>query len=688
MTQAVEGQAGDAAAGRRSGTAVRPGVVATSLHLLTAAPAAVPNLFLGPIFQREVVGAGRRRGPYALRFLYAVILLIVASVAFSASWSSVAARSSGVALAQSLQQIAPQITFALGWCMFITMAVVAPALTGGAIADEKRARTLPTLMTTPLSSVAIIVGKLSARTAQLMILGLLAAPLLLAVRLYGGVPAETVLAITAISLSTALLGAALGLMYSIWHKRGPGAMLFAIVTMGLIMFGPMLTWGALTGFRAAGPPGGELMATCAPLCLGALQQPALGASAFGLPLWLANTIFNSAAALLVIWFSAIELRRVMIAEASGEPVMTPKAARRVARRYLAFHQRLPQVSWPIRVLAWALIFTAGGALGAYVGDIGGLLLVWIGLSALVVAFDVMRRIARRGVERLRAEGSLPERGAARRSREVGEAPVLWRELRQSSLGTRQRTILAIAIAIAVPALLWIRWGPAEQGVHASIAIICLLAAMLQGALLTTSAVGAEREAGSWDTLLTTPLAPRDILLGKFLGTLRRQWLLLSVIVADLGLAALGRWIPPVLVLQAVIIFAGPVILLSASGLLMSMLLRRTTLAAIWNLGFALSVWIGSWLAIGLFAWVTSPANDLAEGLVHLNLINSPPAMMGFAVDGALNDWRNDYYIGDWEVTAGGFTIAAIVGSGLQIGAGLLMIAFAVRQFNRLTGRPS
>ena len=666
-----------------------PGRISSKLRHAVSLPLAIPNLFIGPIFQREVVGAGRRRGPYALRFLYAAMLLIVASVAFSASWTSVAARSSGVAMAQSLQQIAPQITFALGWCMFITMAVVAPALTGGAIADEKRARTLPTLMTTPLSSLAIVLGKLSARTTQLMILGLLGAPLLLAVRLFGGVPAETVLGITAISLSVGLLGAALGLMYSIWHKRGPAAMLFAIVTMGLIAFGPLLLWLAISGFNAPGPPDGAILSTCAPLAMASLQEPRIGTSAFGGPLWLANTIYNAAVATLVIWFSAFELRRVMLAEASGVPVMAPRLARRGLHRYRRFHQRAPALSWPLRAIALLAIFVAGSGLGwAMSGPAGALLVIFI-LAAVIAALVLAGAVRRRRLTRLPGAGWDPATGAGRLSREVSDAPVLWRELRQAALGTRQRTILAIAIAFGVPAMLWVRWGPDEQGVHASITMICLLAAMLQSALLTTSAVGAERESGSWDTLLTTPLPARSILLGKFLGTLRRQWLLLSVIIADLGLAALGGWVPPVLVLHAAIIFLGPVALLSGSGVLLSMIFKRTTIAAIWNLGFALSLWIGSWLALGLLAWVSAPADDLIEGLVHLNLINTPPGMMAFAVDGALSDWRSsDYYIGDWDMTTGGFTIAVVIGAGLQILAGLAMVAFAIRQFNRLTGRPS
>ncbi len=681
-------------AGTRVGAAV--GEVVGAVVGAVGAPG---RLLAGPIFQREVIGAGRRRGPYLLRFLYAIVLLLVVSLAFAGSWSGASGGRSGVAMAQSLQQIAPIVTSTIGWFTLIAMALVGPALTGGAIADEKRARTLPTLMTTPMSSLHIVIGKLTSRIVQFVILALLAAPLLLAVRLFGGVPAMTIVATMVIALSTALLGAALGLMYSIWHTRGTTAMLFAIVTMALVMVGPILVWMVVTDFSA--PPGDLIMSTCAPAALFAVQEPAafgflgvitvpLGALTVTVPVWAANALYSVALAALATGVATVALRRVMLAEASGGTGaggLLADALRLIRRRQRTVRTLAILAVGALAGGAWLL---SAGAFGAVAGVTVALALVVVMLigAALATGLWLLLRTTNRSEM---VESGLRTRGSERRSREVGDAPVLWRELRQVSLGSRRKLIGAMLVAYGGPAFLWIRYGPGEEGVHWPIAIICVGGAMLQAALMTTGAVGAEREAGSWDTLLTTPLRPRQILGGKFLGTLRRQWLLLSVLVGNFGLAAIGGWAPPILLLHIIIIVAGPIVLLSGSGLLMSMLFKRTTVAAIWNLGAAIVLWLATWLMIGMIAWVLPGGNRLAELLAQLNLMNFPPAMLGFALEGGLSQWGprdGTYEVVDWTVTTAGFTAIAAAASAAQILAGLAMVYFATTRFNRLTGRSS
>src|SRR5690606_35089406 len=218
-------------------------------------------------------------------------------------------------------------------------------------------------------------------------------------------------------------------------------------------------------------------------------------------------------------------------------------------------------------------------------------------------------------------------------------PVLWRELRQSSFGSRRKLAASMAAAYGIPLILWIRYGLGEEGVHFTIGIICMLGAMLQAAVMTTSAVGAERESGSWETLLTTPLSAWQILGGKFAGALRRQWLLPSVLVIDVTLAGVGGRGPWLLLLHVVIVFAGPIVLLSAGGVLMSLLFREPTVAAVANLSWAIALWLGTWFVIGLVGWVTWGAGDLLEALVTLNFINSPVVMLVEAMDAGLSEWN-------------------------------------------------
>src|SRR5262249_1232728 len=151
------------------------------------------SYLFGPIFQKEVRSTGRRRATYLFRMLYATALLVVVALAFQGLRQS-AAHLSGVQRLQMLQQLAPQLALIIMWFQFAALALAAPIFAATAICDERRARTLGTLLTTPLTAPQIIWGKLSSRLVQLTILALLAAPLLLAIRVFGGLDARIVVA--------------------------------------------------------------------------------------------------------------------------------------------------------------------------------------------------------------------------------------------------------------------------------------------------------------------------------------------------------------------------------------------------------------------------------------------------------------------------------------------------------------
>src|SRR5690606_27845069 len=131
------------------------------------------------------------------------------------------------------------IVHAIVWFRYAALGLTAPLLTCGAICEERRARTLPALLTTPLSAAQIVFGKLSSRLVQLLILALLATPLLLAVRVFGGIDAEVIVAGMAVSISTVVLGAALGLAYSVRHRRAATAALLALFSVALFQGAPL-----------------------------------------------------------------------------------------------------------------------------------------------------------------------------------------------------------------------------------------------------------------------------------------------------------------------------------------------------------------------------------------------------------------------------------------------------------------
>src|SRR5262249_26378154 len=72
--------------------------------------------------------------------------------------------------------------------------LLTPAFTAGAIAEEKERRRLDFLLATDLSSREIVLGKLAARLATMLVLLVTGLPVLSLLQMLGGVPPELLLA--------------------------------------------------------------------------------------------------------------------------------------------------------------------------------------------------------------------------------------------------------------------------------------------------------------------------------------------------------------------------------------------------------------------------------------------------------------------------------------------------------------
>lgn len=611
------------------------------------------GLLAGPIFQREVRASGRRRGTYWMRSLYAGGLLGITAVAFMGMREGMG-QSGGVQRLQVLQQLAPYLTMVIIWFQFIALSLLAPVLTAPAVCDEKRARTLATLLVTPLTAAQIIFGKLTSRLVQLVILSLLAAPLLLAIRVFGGLEAEVILAASAITISTALLGAALGLMYSVWHRRATTATLFALFTLALCQGGPL---GAAAINHAYARERGSndefnwrMLTTCAPATLGIVTSGMLAgdlppgyAMTTGAPgsrlltvrqAWAINAGYNAILALCIAAGSSLALRRVMFREGSVEGGgAAPKRSRR---------RKTPRPG------------------AAPAGD------------------------------------TPPAVRESDRDREVSDRPVLWREIRQATFGSRKRLLLAFGIAAVVFVYLYTRVGLHEEGLHYSLAVIGAMAVLLQAAFLTTGGIAGEREARTWDVLMCTPLTPAEIITGKFIGALRAQWFVPCLAGAHMVVATASGQFHPVVLAHLALIWLGPALLLTATGVLFSLVFRRATMAAACNLFLALTLFAFSWLIAALFAWFfdlywADWFEYIWDFCFAINPVPMSVSACTAAYDSAFRPGRSvigPYELAEGNLTFRGFTFLAVGVFVGYAGAAMGALAIADRLFRRLAGRSS
>jgi ABC-type transport system involved in multi-copper enzyme maturation permease subunit len=628
------------------------------------------SYLFGPIFQKEVRSAGRRRATYLFRAIYALTLLLLVALAFQ-GLRQTASHLTGVQRLQMLQQLAPQLGLIIMWFQFVALALAAPIFSGSAICDERRARSLGTLLTTPLTASQIVGGKLSSRVVQLTILALLAAPLLLAIRVFGGLDARIILASTAVSLSTAFLGAALALMYSTWHRRATGAAVFGLLTLVLIQGAPtaiegilfyvLNDYGTLTG---SGPNGSGLnypfhmnvLATCSPATMAFLTESAVtgtdppefsiswpwapGGVMTIAPMWMVNSAYNLVIAGLASIGSTVALRRVMRREGAteGGPAVVTKPRKKTAAP--------PEIST---------------------------------------------------VEVIPAEPPADTELPGREAREVSDRPVLWREIRQSTFGSRKRFIGIAIIAAAGMAWLYIQWGMRDEGLHTTLAILGAITIMVQPVFMTTGSIAGEREARTWEVLLTAPVSARDVIFGKMAGALRAQWFLPAIAVLHFVAAAVLGFVHPVFVVFLIMIYAGPTIFFTASGQLFSLMFRKGVTAAACNLGLALLVWAGTWVGLGLAGWFgdfpDSKVYDYAGALAYsLNPVamssSAGEATFRFAGLRVLAQTYHIYGMREFTLDAWGFGLICAGTMLLYIlgAAGALWMAIA--GFNRFGGRAS
>src|SRR5215813_13128095 len=113
----------------------------------------------GPVFTFEMITAARRGRFYTIRAFYALVLLLILWSIHSA-WLSA---SEGVIPARMLPWFGLSAFGGIAIGQEILVLLLTPALVAGAIADEKRRKTLHYLLASQLTGPEIVLGKLLVR---------------------------------------------------------------------------------------------------------------------------------------------------------------------------------------------------------------------------------------------------------------------------------------------------------------------------------------------------------------------------------------------------------------------------------------------------------------------------------------------------------------------------------------------
>jgi ABC-2 type transport system permease protein len=114
--------------------------------------------------------------------------------------------------------------------------LLAPALTSGALSMEREKQTLELLITTPVSTLGLVVGKLVSSLAYVLILVLASIPLMSVVFLFGGIAPDDIVRVYLMLFAVSFGAGSIGLFLSAWLKRTQIATAIALVVVFLISF--------------------------------------------------------------------------------------------------------------------------------------------------------------------------------------------------------------------------------------------------------------------------------------------------------------------------------------------------------------------------------------------------------------------------------------------------------------------
>lgn len=429
-----------------------------------------------PIAVRIVAGGSKRPRHLLLRAGYLAIMIAILLFGLLGGDSS-------------LKQLATKGAGAFSVVSFgqvLLICVLTPIFMAGAIVQEASPRTWDILLTTPLSNLQIVLGNLFGRLFFVLALLLSTLPLFVLTQFFGGVPGASIVTSYSIAASTALIVATTAVTLSVTRSAGKRAVFVFYAAVVMYVF---VTYAADGYLRLQAPIGVGTGATY-------------------------TTIFTA-----LNPFLALESALV-----STSYVTYPRGA-------VPFPPFSP----------------------AYVAPASTFCVLCVGLSLAMVVWSTLRLrvIGTRGprISWWKALlGTGPNAGGTRESRRVGANPIAWRErmLRTQSIGGLFGRWLFLALGACVGIVLC---GLHQRGAISSIelrqALVGVVGAEIVVVLLTAvsvsaTAVSREREDGTLDILLTTPIQAGPYLAGKLIGI--TQFLVPMLVVPFVTLGAVAIYV--------------------------------------------------------------------------------------------------------------------------------------------------
>jgi len=521
-----------------------------------------PARLTGPIFDKELRVSSRRRRNYVLRFLYLVLLMVFIFLVWL-STVRVTYASTSYQISRMSQAGLAIIATITGFQFFATQ-LIAVIMLSTAISDEIYHKTLGVLMTTPINSFQIVMGKLFSKLYQIILLLAISLPLLAIVRVFGGVPWGFIVSSLCVTLTAVIFAGSLSLFFSIYTRRAYAVIartgftmlaIFAILP-GIATAALIYQFGMIEEFVYLVPYVNPF-AAMQYLSMSLIAPGGMGATPFTF-YWPVHCIIMLGASVAILAVSVKVVRKAALRQATGQPDPYRKSKRR--------KQKLPAPT------------------------------------------------------QTNTSGKAKTSTTAAAIRPVKGSPVLWKETRAPFIqGGKKTNLIGIALIIFAMLITYIiaAWNDYlhEETIHIIYSVIFVLMGLLTNTTLSAASITTEKEARSWPILLATPLDDCTILWGKAVGVFRRClpiWLFLA---GHVLLFTLRGYIHPITIIHLAMLIIWIVIFLSCTGLYFSARFQRTTTAVVANFGLALFLWgiVPFLLGLCIEIWGETPLETFVMG---------------------------------------------------------------------------
>ena len=458
-----------------------------------------------PVLVRIVQGGSRRSRHLWVRmgYLGALVTMVVLGLLTGGGMRT------GISLTE-LAKAGTQVFSIVSYGQVALICLLAPVFMAGAIGQEKMGRTYDILLTTPLSNLQIVLGSLMGRLFFVLALLVSGLPLFAVLLIFGGVAIRSVFVSFTVAAMSALVMGSVAMALSVMRAGGRKAIFFFVITVAAYLV-VSYTLDSFVLRRVAAVAG-------------------LGAQG-------------------TTWLTPLHPMLVLEASLNSESYRPP--AEDVLGGYSTitrFYLSRPFATFTMLSGLISVVLMAGSALWLRrVGQNQGKQGWWAAIAH------------RLGLQR--------NKGRARTARRVWANPVAWREAqtRSNRAGWVFGRLAFAGIGLAaggvalllyhVEALPQIRdpFSGMKLKPHETFRLILhmlllveLTVIVLLAVYLSAGCVSREREEGTLDLILTTPITPRQYIWGKLRGLVSFLAILLAVPLLTVAMVSIygsiGDWL--------------------------------------------------------------------------------------------------------------------------------------------------